>query len=115
MDERRKITLIEERRVHERVSKLEEEFVEHREAMRLHFTEHTQLMNMVKTSVDGVKEAGQKMAASMSEIAEVVKIYNHGRGAFEITKSMGKLVLWLAAIIGSLSVIFASIRFWIQA
>lgn len=98
--------------VHARVSKLEEDLTAHQESMRLHFVEHAQLMTMVKTSVEGVKEAGQKMATSMSEIAEVVKLYNHGRGAVEVTKGIGKILIWTAAIIGSLSVIGAAIRFW---
>lgn len=110
---RREGDSMDDRRVQARVSKLEEEFSAHQEAMRLHFTEHTQLMAMVKTSVEGVKEAGQKMANSMSEIAEVVKIYNHGRGAFEVTKSMGKFILFLSAIIVGISASVAAVRAWL--
>lgn len=98
MTERRTIPVIEERRVHERVSELEQ-------FMRVHTVEHTHLLNTFAAGMD-------KMATAVSEMAGVIKIYNQGKGALETVKDISKVIFWLASIIVSSSAIIAAVQFW---
>ena len=107
MEERRSKP-VEDRRVHERVVKLEE-------MMAAHFDEHTQFVTMLADSIRNVESASNKMAASMNEIADVIKVYNNTRGFIATMKIVGATVFWVAAIGGSLAAIGASIKFWIKS
>ncbi len=107
MDERRSKPA-EDRRVHERVIKLEE-------SMEAHLVEHTQFVSLLSDSIRNVEAASNKMAVSMNEIADVLKVYNNTRGFITTMKVVGATIFWIAAIGGSLAAIGASIRFWIKS
>ena len=98
----------EERRVHERMIKLEE-------SMEAHLVEHTQFVSMLTDSIKTVEVASNKMATSMNEIANVIKVYNNTRGFITTIKVIGATIFWIVAIGGSLAAIGASIKFWIKA
>lgn len=102
---RREGDSVDDRRVHDRVTRLEEFW-------KQHSSEHTQLMALVVASAKGVEDAGKEVAKSMADIAEWLKIYNHGRGAYEITRSLGKFVIFVSAVIVALSAGVAAIKYW---
>ena len=93
-----------DRRVHERVLELEN-------FRKIHTEEHTELAVVLTAGSQNM----EKMAQSVSEIADVMKIYHNTRGAVELTKSAGKFILWVASIIVGLSAIGAAIKYWWMA
>lgn len=108
MEERRAYDNMEDRRMHNRMSKLEE-------AMNSHFIEHTQFVEALTISIKNVETAGEKMAISMSEIAAILKIYNDTKGFVSVMKVAGATLLWTAAIGGSMAAVGTAIKFWIKS
>lgn len=93
--------MAEDRRTQERVSELEA-------LMRSHLTEHTAFQVGLTANVE-------KIAKSMTEVAEVLRIYQNTRGTIATLKAFGVVVLWLAAVSTALAGMWAAIKYGLKS